>query len=330
MQNHKTIELLPIFNLILSGRIGQREINSFVEYCYRLAVGSAKHHLQKNPNIYYNSEIKATDLAVDAVADLFSSGNESPYAQLISSYNNWQPEIRTEEEAAFFINSLVIRKVYQQYQTALSYYDPFYTKILHSVDYLIKKENCIKDYYLGSCFICKVKITEINTFFIDDSSFEVLPASLFIDRKMMLQNIFSHLSGDLGFYPAIPMHPLIQKIKHIDLSDFVVDECGEINISFSANEVIESSIQKTITKLEQSYVQKGKISLEVSEIFKRSLFEMGEDLKDGGLKPNLYYYVEQVTSVISKEEFHNKYHNIFEYLTKIFKQNIAEELKQTM
>jgi hypothetical protein len=328
MQNHKTIELLPIFNLILSGRIGQREINSFVEYCYRLAVGSAKHHLQKNPNIYYNSEIKATDLAVDAVADLFSSGNESPYAQLISSYNNWQPEIKTENEAAFFVNALVVRKVHQQYQTALTYYDPFYTKILHAVDYLIKKENLLKDFYLGNCFICEEKIPNIHKSFVDENSFENLPTTLFVDRKTMLRNVMLYIEQETEFFPAIPLHPLIQRIKHVDLEPYLSKDNEEDNFAFSADEVIKLALYKTIAKLEQSYVAKGKVPNEISEVFKRSFVEMGVDLKNGGLKPNLYFYIEQVSSELKKEEFQTKYHNIFEYLTKLFKQSIAEELKQ--
>lgn len=330
MQNQITMDLLPVFDTLLLGKLGQKEITIFVEYCYKLALGHAKHHLNKNPNLYYNAEISAGNLAVDAVADLFSSSSENQFSQIISSFKNWNPEITTEDEAAFFINSLVMRKVNQQYQAALSYYDPFYAKILHSVDHLVKKENLVKDYYLGVCFICKEKIKDVHGKFIDEDSFEKLPVQLFKQRKMMLQNVLGYLEQETEFFPAIPLHALIQKIKHIDLNPYLFKEYEEETISFSADELITVSLQKTIEKLEQSYVEKKKVSREVAEIFKRSFAEMGEDLKDGGLKPNLYYYVEQVSNELSKEEFHAKYHNIYEYLTKLFKQNIAEELKQTM
>ena len=325
-----TTELLPIFGLLSSGKIGQKEINTFVDYCYKSALECAKYRVKKNPQLYYNSEIKAADLAVDAVADLFSAGSGDQFAQIKTSIKNWQPEITTEEDALFFANSLVARKVTQQYQCALSFYDPFYTKILHAVDHLIKKENLVKDFYLGSCFICKENITGIHASFIDDESFEALPAYLFAQKKLMLQNVLSYLTKETEFFPVIPLHPLVLKIKHINLNSYLFKESEEEKYSFSADELITSSLSKMVEKLEQSYIAKGKVSAEIAEIFKRSFAEMGEDLKDGGLKPNLYYYVEQISNELSKEEFQTKYHNIYEYLTKLFKQNIAEELKQTM
>ncbi|PIW97938.1 MAG: hypothetical protein COZ80_13170 [Ignavibacteria bacterium CG_4_8_14_3_um_filter_37_9] len=330
MQNQITTELLPIFDLLLHGRIGQKETNFFVEHCYKLAVGCAKHHLKKNPHLYYDSEVKAGDLAVDAVADLFSAGNGDRFSQIESSFKNWQPEITTEDEAAFFVNSLVMRKVYQQYQSALSFSDPFYTKILHAVDHLIKKENLVKDFYLGCCFVCKKKIADIHTSFIDEDAFASLPEDLFRERKQLLQNVLSYLSEETEYFPAIPLHPLVQKIKHRDLDPYLFEEATDEAISFSADEMITLSFHKTVEKLEQVYIAKRKVPVEIGEIFKRSFLEMGEDLKDGGLKPNLYYYIEQVSTELSKEEFQTKYHNIYEYLTKLFKQNIAEELKRSM
>ncbi len=330
MQNQITTELLPIFDLLLNGRIGQKEINRFVEHCYKLALECARHRLKKNLHLHYIAEIKAGDLAIDAVADLLSTGSGDQFSQIISSFKNWNPEITTEDEAAFFVNSLVMRKVNQQYQSALSFYDPFYTKILHALDHLIKKENLLKDFYLGCCFICKEKILGIHASFIDEGSFEALPTSLFKQRKAMLQNVLSHLTEETEFFPAIPLHSLVQKIKRIDLDPYLFKEYEEETVSFSADEVIALSFKKTVEKLEQAYIAKGKVSVEIGEIFKRSFIEMTEDLKDGGLKPNLYYYVEQVSNELSKEEFQSKYHNIFEYLTKLFKQGIAEELKQTM
>lgn len=330
MLNQITMDLLPVFDTLLLGKLGQKENNVFVEYCYKLALGYAKHRLNKNPNLYYNAEISAGDLAVDAVADLFSSSSENPFSHIVSSFKNWSPEITTEDEAAFFINSLVMRKVNQQYQAALSYYDPFYAKILHSVDHLVKKETLVKDYYLGVCFICKEKIKDIHGQFIDEDSFASLPVQLFKQRKTMLQNVLVFLEEETEFFPAIPLHTLIQKIKHINLDPYLFKEYEEETVSFSADEMINLSFAKTVEKLEKAYIAKGKVTEEVAGIFKRSFKEMGEDLKDGGLKPNLFYYVEQSSTELSKEEFHAKYHNIYEYLTKLFKQNIAEELKKTM
>ena len=330
MQNQRTTELLLFFNHLLAGQPGQKEINSFIEHCYKLALGFAKHRIKKNPHLYYNSEIKPGDLAIDAVADLLCRGEGDQFAHIISSFQNWQPKITTEEEAAFFVNSLVMRKVNQQYQAALSNYDPFYKKILHSVDHLMKKEKLIKDYYLGRCFICKEKISTLHAPLIDGDSFYELPAKLFMQRKLMLKDVLEYLENELKFFPAIPLHALVQKIKHIDLDPYLFKDYEEEAITFSVDEMIVSSFRKTVKKLEESYISKGKIPPAIGEIFRRSFIEMGDDLRDGGLKPNLYFYIEQVPSELSKEEFHTKYHNIYEYLTKLFKQNIAEELKQNM
>lgn len=54
---------------------------------------------------------------------------------------------------------------------------------------------------------------------------------------------------------------------------------------------------------------------------------MAEDLKNGGVNPGLFKYIEPYINNLSKEEYQLKYHNILEYLLKLMKNKIGEMLR---
>ena len=61
---------------------------------------------------------------------------------------------------------------------------------------------------------------------------------------------------------------------------------------------------------------------------KSSLEDLAKDLKDGGIAPGLYKYVLANYPGLDEQLYKEKYHNIIEYLLKVLKQQIAEQLVQ--
>lgn len=55
--------------------------------------------------------------------------------------------------------------------------------------------------------------------------------------------------------------------------------------------MINLAIENTFKKLNETYLTKGKLSEEEVKIFRRTIKDMAEDLKDGGVNPGLYKYL---------------------------------------
>ena len=51
------------------------------------------------------------------------------------------------------------------------------------------------------------------------------------------------------------------------------------------------------------------------------------DMRDGGINPGLHKYFLEQFSTITFDDYQNKYQNIFEYLFKVLKKEIADQLK---
>ncbi|MDP3831340.1 MAG: hypothetical protein Q8Q47_08725, partial [Ignavibacteriaceae bacterium] len=115
------------------------------------------------------------ELAIDAIAPLFERNENGELIQLIKAFNNWSPKIEAEEQAIFFLNRLVAKSTEKYASELLRQSDPFFSKILDSVNYLINKNGYIKKLIIGTTYI----VENANTIKIG-----ALPDSLsFIDSK---------------------------------------------------------------------------------------------------------------------------------------------------
>ncbi|MCK9425248.1 MAG: hypothetical protein M0Q21_04305 [Ignavibacteriaceae bacterium] len=322
------MEVLKSLQAIRNGSYTRQSMNEFIEFACKIALIHSRRHLKKHPQFFYHSDINHEDLAVDAVAELASDKNGTPFYNFLHSFTAWKPEIQTEKEAHFFLTSILMRKVHQQYQNSLAVADPFYAKILHNVEYLASKNGYIKNYYLGSCYLGKEKIPEVHKSFIDEDSFEELPVKLFIDKKNLLADIFTYLETETEFYPCIPHHFLIMRLKHINMDIFLSEGTDEkTEFYFTADEIIRRCLNKTYKKIDDTYVGKAKLEIPEGVLLKSAIMEITEDLQNGGLKGNLFHYVTPFSEGLSHEVYREKYHNILEYLVKDLKRSIAQELK---
>jgi hypothetical protein len=199
---------------------------------------------------------------------------------------------------------------------------------MDSVNYLIKKHNHKKVNYLGTVFIVSSAETEeISGKVIPNEEFDKLSASLFRERKNLLQNIFHYLVSETSYASAIPFNALIHKLKDLNVGLYRISEAtSEQNEEIEIGSIINEALIKTYEKLEDSYVRKEKLSHKEGEIFKNTLADLAKDIRDGGVDPGLCKYLSEHIHGLDEQTYKQKYHNILEYLLKVLKKNIADEL----
>lgn len=319
---------LQILHLI-SSLDSQQSVNKLVEVCYKIAVNQLRFSYKKVHRIVVRDEILLEDIAIDSIASIFDRDDSGYFHNILVPFNSWQPQIKTEEDVVYFLNKLVQKRVEQHISFLLRESDPFFSKLMDSINYLVKKYNFKKLTYLGTVFITNPYIESISGKTIPIEEFEKLPASVFRDKKNLLQNIFQHLSSETSYGSAVPFNALIYKLKDLNISLYNLSESTtEQNDGIEVGSIISEALNKTFKKLEDSYLVKEKLTNSEGEKIRSSLIDMAQDLKDGGVNPGLYKYLAIHFEGLDEQTYQQKYHNILEYLLKVLKKNIADELVQ--
>ena len=274
-------------------------------------------------------DIRIEDLAISAIAPLFCRESENQVLPIIREFNSWQPPIQTEADALFFLNKVISGRVEQHISYLLKEADPFFAKILDSVNHLIRKGGYKKTHYLGRKYIVHSSCNKLNSKTIDTDDFQNLPFSLFKNRKTILSDILTYLENETNFIPAIPLNSLIVRLRNLNISNFKPQtSTNEVIAAFDADELVNFGLNFTIEKLESSYFSKGKLTGVETDYFKKTLETIANDLRDGGLTRGLYDYFAHQMHGLEKQTYQEKYHNMLEYLVKVMKNTIRERMAE--
>ena len=318
---------LSFFSKISSNNFSQAEINIIVEKTYIIALTHIKNNYQKYPQIYINNANTFEELAIDSIIPLFQKNVDGEFFILNKLYRDWISKAKSEQEALYFLFKTVANRVEQQSAIFLSEINPFFKKILETVNYYAAKEGHKKQNHFGTVYIANKDFEQSDRRILNVDDFELLPNSLFVNMKFLFANLFEHLENETGYQPAVPLNALVNKLMHLNLASYRErDVIEELHCKFEVDNYINLSYEKTICKLEDSYLKTGKLSFKEIENFKKALFDMAVDLKEGGINCGLYKYLLPHFNNLTREECMQKYHNIIEYMLKFLKNSISEYL----
>ena len=322
---NKNLQILNLFSTLDS----QQSVNRLVEVCFKIAANQLRFNYKKVQKLILRDEISVEDIAIDSIVSLFEKDESGSFHNILEPFKSWQPPIKTEEEALYFITKLVQKRVEQHISFLLRESDPFFSKLMDSVNYHIKKHNFRKVNCYGTVYINNSDIESISSKTIPVDEFEKLPPSLFVEKKNLLQNIFKYLHSETSYASAVPFNALIYKLKELSISLYKLSEStNEQNDGIEIGSIVMEALRKTFQKLDDSYLVKEKLTNFEGERIKKSLIDMAQDIKDGGVNPGLYKYLLAHFDGLDERTYKEKYHNILEYLLKVLKKNIADELVQ--
>ena len=317
----------PFLKKLCDDDYTQRELNIFIERIFKIAYSYIHYRYSQIKKIIDSNLITSQDFAIDAIAPLFQNKSDTDNFILVEEINKWEPPIKNEPEAVFFLNKVISRRVEQHISILLRESDPFFSRILDSINYIIRTQGYQKVNYIGKIFITESVHSDVISNTISPEEFKKLSPGLFSDRKTFLKMIFEYLKNETDYYPAIPLNELIFRIKGRNIAEYVFEEKKENIIEkLEVNEIINSGLSFVKDKLNKSYLKTGKLNQEEYNNFCDALRAMANDLRDGGINPGLYYYLSPYFNNLSLEKYNQKYHNKFEYLAKLLKEKIANEL----
>lgn len=322
----RNLEILPFFTAS-AGIDSQSLLNKVMEISYRIAIKYLHAHRLNISKLINKEDLTLQELAMDCLVELFLKETDQEETSIQKTFSNWKPAIETEEDCLYFLNRIVASRVEQHIFRLLKEEDPFFSKLLDSVNYIVQTNNFCKIHFLGKIFITENDSENFEKNFITSDEIEKFPAAIFQNKKTLLKDLFSYIKDETDFNPAIPLNDLINRLKHINFSEYLVNEfVSNENKKLEVNEIVEEGVKSALKKLNYSYVEKGKLDADEREAFESALKEMANDLSDGGINPGLYHYLLPYLPGLSEIDYKTKYHNILEYLLKVMKNNIAEKL----
>ncbi len=304
--------------------ISQTELNRFIEALIQIALRFVRYNSGRIKKIANESSSFLEDIAVDSIVPFFTRNQSDGELFIVSRFALWDPEITTEEEAKYFLFKTISLSVTQRINTLLKEYDPFFSKILDSINYLIKSQNFTRIDVAGKIYITEPGVDADKCILVDRDSLYCSPSSLITNKKEMLPALFTYFRKILRTPAAIPLYDLIYRIKEINLSGEISHSVQGTEEKVEVKEIINRGLSLISRKAEESYVKTGKLQDDEFIKMMEALELIGYDLMDGGINPGLYHYLYEAMPGLTKVEYELKYHNVFEYIVKQFKLQLVE------
>lgn len=309
---------------IVNSSIQANELNELIELCFKIALIYTRRNYNRIAHLIDSEIVTIDEIAIDSIAELFIKNEDGKFATLINSYNKWN--FNEQDDELFFLNQIIAKRVEQQIFRILRESDPFFDFYFNRINYIISKHNFCKHNHLGSVYILEsLKSNICVNKFITEDEFNFLKLQSFIKLETLLKNLFIDLEN-LGYNRAIPINALIKKLKRINDENYLTFSDDETEKTLEINQLIEETIQKAFIKIDETYLNKKKITKIEALGLKNIVTNMLLDLKDGGIHGNLYDYFSGSFPNVSKNIYKLKYQNILEYLLKYIKNEIKNNL----
>lgn len=320
--------LLESFKKLKSNSFNDEDINQLAEYCISVAFRYLKSKKKKK---YFNlgeEGLSLEDMAVDAVVPLFVKAGNGKLG-LVNSLENWVGEIESESDADFFLNRVVWNRAEQAIAISLKERDPFFAKISDTINTCVRNNEFRKLTFLGTFYIVRQNIKELEANLIPSSEFNLIPLRFFAKKQVKLLNdLLDYISKDGKWFPAIPFNLLIKRIKELHSKNFVGTSEAEMNITEELNiaEILSETKTELSNNIRIKYLEKGKLSEYECGAIARAFDNIIVDMKNGGMSEGLFGYLKTEMKELSNEEFYKNYHGIMNYLLKDFKKDVTEKL----
>lgn len=319
------IELLAISELT------PLQLKELYNSCIRIASSFLRSSYNKVGKNSFSTYEDTNELSVTAITPLFvkDKNGETP---LRRAFLNWDKKITDEASAYFFLYQIITSRLEQEIIKKIKENDPFFSKILRSIHYLIDQNRFNKATWFGINYLIEKKNTRITQKPILPESLEDLPDSFFIgNNEKIITNIFRYINDETDYFPAIPLNALIHRIKVTSSGLLKYSTFHFTEEDFQDNIDIDSIVLESLSiinaRLHTFYFQKGKLNAKEVATFQSVIKSISNDLKDGGLSRGLYEYFKQNMTDLTREEYYKKYHQILDYLFRIFKKEISTRLE---
>jgi hypothetical protein len=322
-----TYSVLAILKSICENKSSRAEVNQLIELSQIYAYTYLNYRYKNLSKILMTEDVTLQELAIEAIAPMFERDEAGVFIKITKAFNDWEPKIDSEEKGTFFLNRIVSKSVEKYVSELLRQSDPFFSKILDSVNYLIEKHDFKKKLIVGTTYIIEDDNFKKIGSLPDRNFIYELPIELFSHNNKIIPELFNYLKNKTDKTAAIPLNALVLKLKQIKSSSFNLSDSTLNGNEAEIDSIVNNALNTTFTKMQETYVNKGKLEKNEADRIKKAIDSIVYDMRDGGINPGLHKYFLEKFCELNFDDYQSNYQNIFEYLFKVLKKEIADQLK---
>lgn len=324
MTSHLLSGVLESLEILKNGSKFNSEAEKLFKITYRIAFEYIRKNQARLNFLFSRNAIEPEDMAIEVISPLFISRNGRLYDRLLCAYEKWNPPIKTNSDALFFLHHLVFIRSEHHLVKILEKTDPHFAKILHDINKQIVANNFYKIHFLGITYVSLYESILPGRILDNEELINDIPVTKLINSKDFLKDVFNFICSKTHYYPAIPINMLVLKLKNLQTKELLEDIYTNVVDDITLSEIKNNSLIYIYDKINNSYAKKNKFTQDEITILKNSLHDIVEDLLDGGLNGGLFEYFAHYMPGLDYSIYKAKYDNTIEYLVKLLRNRMAE------
>lgn len=296
--------------------------------------------LQRGSLNDYRFGIATEDLAIDCIADTFQRDDQGRFTTLENYFGSFDWQRSSEEELTISLRRLIFSKVNEGLFRSYRAEDPNLAKIIRNIKEAVKRNNSFSLHRERE--VQWIIVGESDT---SDHYLPLVPATILENYiTSVLCETSNTYTAVYAFQDFLKSHPYYRNAFPLSEYARILRACfqnrevpnpstHEINLSLID---LDSALKKTIayvrSKLHVTYVQKGKISIQMFETYITALrkilaYHFGAPSEAVGSQ---YDALATVIPGLSKDRFQSEHRNIMQYLFKISRTRMIGYLKDAV
>jgi hypothetical protein len=359
----KDLKLTQLVISIISGEYTQAQLVQFINLAQKISLSYLKYQEVTGKRISgerVETEVELEDMAIDCIAELFSSDGSAIFPQLVRYYQSKFEEnaCMTDQDVLILTRRLVVRKTKQELSRIFRERDPEGAKIVRNIKVAIRsseKLHAFRD--MG-----KEYVFYKNGLHLDNPADSVetvlqylrknnppIPEDHLHSRFLNLYNPSDSVSASINkllesihslqdYQNFLPIEKIVKLIRGVKFDAFRdnlrLDDNVPTPLDHLESKEIESFISLVMEiiwgKIETQYLRTGKLSYEKADIYNKALrdvlFDLIQKKDNSSYYRNLKYYLPELT----QREYRQYERSVFEYLAKVAKREFRKYLKELL
>lgn len=292
-----------------------------------MAMAFLRIQLQRGSLDNYRFGIATEDLAIDCIADTFQRDERGHFTTLETYFNTFDWQNTSEDDLTISLRRLIFSKVNEGLFRSYRAEDPNLAKIIRNIKEAIKRN--------PSFSLQREREVQWIVVGNDNSTLQHLPLAPAAVVEAYITSVLCNTSNTYtavyAFQDFLKLHPYYRNTFPMSEYARILRACfqnreipsentHEINLSLID---VENALKKTIayvrSRLHDTYVLKGKISLSMFETYIKALNKILASHFGAPWESATSQYDALATVIpgLSKDSFQNEHRNIMQYLFKI-------------
>lgn len=333
--------LIPILKAVLNGNASNGEINLLVKIAHHFAFTRLRQFFTSQKIHFEIYPYSLSSVAMDCISELFQR-NQDGVLQEINYYFTVERNFATltDEEIIQQFRALVFTKLNDGIIRLYREYDPILSKIIRNLKIATSKTQEFKTFNrFGSLFVYSCKFDERNDH-LPEYPIEEVEAELMI-RINGKENTNKYLAVVLQilnetdlyrrFYSLIDIAIVIKRIiSRLKLPLDLINNTDYNLLNNDIENILAISTAKIKDEIDAKYLYKGKIKKNISESYLLAIQDMMKNiyLLNNGDEYSYFDYLKKYIPAITYEEYRKSHRTLFEYMVKLSKNIVLEDIKE--